>query len=148
MQVQLSLISLFCACNLEKLVAVRTAPGCSFVNDCEKGMAVLNVGLENVSLERSQMSEIPESHAKKASCMAKLREQSAKQGDFKEAWMESTKSPARIIEERFSRLKVGNSIVDIHKSASEHDICAFARCNQDPACSTKIIIMALHRRFI
>ena len=129
-------------------MAVRTAPGCSFVNDCEKGMAVLNVGLENFSLERSQMSEIPESHAKKASCMAKLREQSAKQGDFKEAWMESTKSPARIIEERFSRLKVGNSLVDIHKSASEHDICAFARCNQDPACSTKIIIMALHRRFI
>ena len=123
-QVQLSLISLFCACNLEKLVAVRTAPGCSFVNDYKKGMAVLNVGLENVSLERSKICEIPESLAKKLSCMVELREQSAKHSDFKEAWMESTKSPARIIEERCSRLKVRNPPVDIHKLASEHDICA------------------------
>ena len=114
MQVQLSLISLFCACNSEKLVAGRTAPGCSFVNDCEKGMAVLNVGLENVSLERSQMSEIQESHAKKASFMSELREQSTKHRDFKEAWMESTKPPTRIIEERFSRLKVGETPVEVH----------------------------------
>ena len=78
MQVQASLISIFCACNLEKLVAVRTAPGCSYVNDCEKGMAVFYVGLENTSLERGPMEANSETRAENANCMSELRAKAEK----------------------------------------------------------------------
>ena len=36
--------------------------------------------------------------------------------------MESTRQAARIVEARFSRLKVGNSPVEIHQPASEEDV--------------------------
>lgn len=50
--VRLSLICLFVDLNLDMLVAGRCAPGQSFTNPAERIMSILNLGLQNCSLER------------------------------------------------------------------------------------------------
>ena len=54
LSVQLSWIALF---RKLKLVAVRTAPGQSFINPVERVMSLLNVALYGVSLERTRMDD-------------------------------------------------------------------------------------------
>ena len=50
--VKVSLIALFKATNLDMIIAGRCAPGQSWMNPVERVMALLNLGLQNVSLER------------------------------------------------------------------------------------------------
>ncbi|XP_053407150.1 uncharacterized protein LOC123547869 isoform X1 [Mercenaria mercenaria] len=50
-------ICLFREFDLDMLIAVRCAPGQSYVNPAERVMSVLNFGLQNVATERQQMDE-------------------------------------------------------------------------------------------
>ena len=39
------------------LVAIRTAPGYSYRNSVEKTMSILNIGFQNMSMERAAVSQ-------------------------------------------------------------------------------------------
>ena len=57
--------------NLESLVAIRTAPGHSYLNIVERIMSILNIGFQSVALERS---EIPsDEEIKKCKNLSDLR---------------------------------------------------------------------------
>ena len=55
--VKMSLTALFIATDLDMLVACRCCPGQSWMNPVERIMSLLNLGLQNVSLERDACSE-------------------------------------------------------------------------------------------
>ena len=55
--VQVSLLALFFRLNLDMLIAVRTCPYQSWTNPAERVMSILNLALQNVSLERKEMDE-------------------------------------------------------------------------------------------
>lgn len=55
--VQVALLALFIRLNLDVLITVRTCPYQSWSNTAERVMSLLNLALQNVSLERQAMSE-------------------------------------------------------------------------------------------
>ena len=55
--VKLSLIGLFKDLNLDRLVALRTAPGNSWANPVERIMSIINLGLQGVGVMRTAGSE-------------------------------------------------------------------------------------------
>ena len=54
--VKIPQIMLFKELGLESLVAIRTAPGHSYTNIVERIMSILNIGFQNVALQRSETS--------------------------------------------------------------------------------------------
>ena len=52
--VKILLILMFKQLKLDSLIVIRTAPGKSYVNIVERIMSALNVGFQNVALEREQ----------------------------------------------------------------------------------------------
>ena len=52
--VKISLILMFKQLKLDSLIAIRTAPGQSYVNIVEQIMSILNIGFQNVALEREE----------------------------------------------------------------------------------------------
>ena len=57
--------------NLESMVAIRTAPGHSYLNIVERVMSILNIGFQNVALERSEVPSDEE--IKKCKNLSNLR---------------------------------------------------------------------------
>ena len=55
--VQLALISLFFALDLDLLIALRTAPHNSWANPVERIMSVVNIGLQGVGVMRQKVGE-------------------------------------------------------------------------------------------
>lgn len=68
-------ICIFKELDLDMLVLCRCAPGQSWINPAERVMSILNIGLQNCSLERSACDEQSEKDFKKASSMSQLRAQ-------------------------------------------------------------------------
>ncbi len=56
-KVQLGLIAVFKILNLDCLVAMRGAPGQSWLNPAERIMSILNIALQNCSTEREEMDK-------------------------------------------------------------------------------------------
>ena len=52
--VKIPLLILFRELRLQPLVAIRTAPGHSYINTVERIMSILNIGFRNVALERKE----------------------------------------------------------------------------------------------
>ena len=55
--VRLGLLSSFLELDLDTMVVMRTTPTQSWANPVERGMSVLNLGLQGVSLARQEMTE-------------------------------------------------------------------------------------------
>ena len=71
--VQVALLALFIQLNLDVLIAVRTCPYQSWSNTAERRMSLLNLALQNVSLERQAMSEECEKLVHNVKTMKELR---------------------------------------------------------------------------
>ena len=51
---KIPLLILFSELCLQLFVAIRTAPGHSYINTVERIMSILNIGFQNVALERKE----------------------------------------------------------------------------------------------
>ena len=51
-------VCLYKELNLDMLIHARCAPGHSYTNPVERVMSILNLGLQNVSMERKEVSKI------------------------------------------------------------------------------------------
>ena len=71
--VKVAHICLFQELNLDMLILARCAPGHSWINPCERVMSILNLGLQNVALARSESDTQTEDLIKKCNSMAELR---------------------------------------------------------------------------
>ena len=97
-------ICLFKQLDLDMLIAVRCAPGHSYVNPEERVMSILNYGLQNVAIERQQQDEQTEKMLSKSNSVASLRESLKKHPELKPKWIESIEPVQSLIENRFMRL--------------------------------------------
>ena len=71
--VRLGLLALFLELDLDMMVVMRTALTQSWANPVERGMSVLNLGLQGVALSREVMAEEYEQEFKKCNVMSAVR---------------------------------------------------------------------------
>ena len=100
--VKCSNICLFKEFNFDMLMHLRCAPGQSWINPAERVMSILNLGLQNVSLQREKGSERVEAVLRQCGSMADIRSKI----DVKPDWFGLLEPVQRIIRNRFCRLKL------------------------------------------
>ena len=96
--------------NLESLVAIRTAPGDSYLKIVERVMSILtilNTGFQNVALERSEVPSDEE--LKKCKNLSDLRSKSG----IKKDWQISAAPLINTLEQRTSRLALKDEPSDV-----------------------------------
>lgn len=122
--VQLAYILLFISLDLDLLVTARTAPSHSYYNPAERCMSILNLALQNVSLERCAMLDDQEFRVKSRSTMKARRDIALRQGDMKDALIQSVEPVITNVKARFGRLKYQEESVRIHDAAKDEEIDA------------------------
>ena len=98
--VKIPLIMIFKKLQLQSLVAIRTAPGHSYVNIVERIMSILNIGFQNVSLERKETNS--DADIKKCKNLVDLRSNPG----IKKDWQDSLAPLVKTLEDRTSRLSL------------------------------------------
>ena len=86
-------IIIFKELNLGIYILARCAPGLNWINPAERIMSILNLGLQNVSLERQQGSEVTEKVLKDCKSMNDIRKLAEESPGMKNVWAESVTSP-------------------------------------------------------
>lgn len=120
--VQLSLIALFLALDLDFICAVRTAPSHSWSNPVERIMSILNLGLQCVGLMREKGDDEFEKVAAKCNSLSTLREAAKKDPAFQEAAVDSLTHVKSLLVQLLDRLQLkGNKFIPFFP-ASEDDI--------------------------
>src|SRR5215475_1427727 len=89
LRVQLSLIAMFKALDLDYLVAIRTPPGHSWKNPVERIMSILNLGLQCVGLMRQEMDIGSEEIMTQCNSMNDIRKAAEKTPSLKKNLKES-----------------------------------------------------------
>jgi hypothetical protein len=74
LRIQLSLIAIFIALDLDYLVALRTPPGHSWKNPVERIMSILNLGMQSVGLMRAKMNDENENLINNCNNIEEIRE--------------------------------------------------------------------------
>ena len=98
--VKIPLLIIFRELRLQSLVALRTAPGHSYINMVERVMSIFNIGFQNVALERKE----PPSDGVIKNC--KNMEDLQKNQGIKQDWQDSVKSLIEMLEQRTLRLSL------------------------------------------
>ncbi len=96
LSVQVSLICLFQALDLDFLIAARTAPHNSFRIPVERIMSLLNIGLQAVGIMREKPSDQFEAILKSANSMEDIRKIATKADNFKEEFISSLLPPLEL----------------------------------------------------
>lgn len=120
--VKIAYIAVFIALDLDLLIAARTAPFHSYSNPAERCMSLLNLGLQNISLQRNAMDGNMEYMVKSASTLKKLRDLSERQPNVKTALEESLEPTLSLLKHRFSKLKLHDRRVVVHDAATLEEI--------------------------
>ena len=123
-KVQMSLLALFLAMGLDMLVAARTCPGASYLNDAEKSMGLLNVALLGVSTERAPMANQLEELAGRHAKMAKKRKRLKGNTEFERAYAKSMQQPISRIKSRMRQLEYNGRAVDVLEPATTGDVAS------------------------
>lgn len=118
--VQFASILEFIALDLDLFVACRTAPHQSYNNPAERVMALLNLGLQNVSLTRQEMDAGFEMQMKSLSSMRAIR--NCKRNSLIDALKSSMNAPIQVVKDIFSRLKRSNGEVIVHDACSDNEM--------------------------
>ncbi|XP_066934136.1 uncharacterized protein [Clytia hemisphaerica] len=132
--VKIPLILMFKQLKLDSLIAIRTAPGQSYVNIVERIMSILNLGFQNVALEREESPSDQE--IKKCGDLSELRQKPI----IKDDWQKSVQPLIEVLTARTKRLSLKNVPFKVHNAASEQSIEEFIESSADidPALPTKI----------
>ncbi|CAG2197878.1 unnamed protein product [Mytilus edulis] len=120
--VQLSLIQLFIALDLDMLIALRTALNHSWMNPAERCMSILNLSLQHCALSRKEMPETFEKAVKHKSTLTAVRNLAFIKTGFREAYDESIKSVIDIVNSRFERMRFKDDYLTTYKGVTENQI--------------------------
>ena len=120
--VQVSLVCLFLRLNLDMIVAVRCAPHQCWTNLAERCMSILNLALQNVALQREPMPDDLEKCVSDVSTLSDLRGVASKKPEFRAAYLKSMQSVIDLLNGRFSRMKLKESLLTTYPGASDRDI--------------------------
>ncbi|VDI56462.1 Hypothetical predicted protein [Mytilus galloprovincialis] len=120
--VKLDLIVLFKKLNLDTLIAVRTAPGHSWLNPAERVMSILNLAIQNCALTRAETGSNFEQVLKSANSMSEIRTKATKCPGLKEAWIGSAKAVTEILDNRTSRLTLKEKPFTVEEAVTAEDV--------------------------
>lgn len=123
--VKLALIVLFKELNLDTLIAVRTAPGHSWLNPAERVMSVLNLAIQNCAFSRAESGSNFEQVIKSANSMSEIRTKATKYPGLKDAWVDSVNSVKEVLENRTRRLNLKEKPFTVEEAAKAEDVEAF-----------------------
>ncbi len=98
--VKIPLILMFKQLQLDSMIAIRTAPGQSYVNCVERIMSILNLGFQNVALERDESPSDQE--IKKCRDLSELRQKPT----IKDDWQKSVQPLIEVLTARTKRLSL------------------------------------------
>ena len=120
--VQLSLIALFFMLDVDLLIAVRTAPGHSWVNPVERLMSLLNLAYQNVAHSREYCSADVEQKLKRCNSMADIRKLSENDESVREAWPKSVQPMIDVLNDRAKRVALKGKKFDVLAPALHEDV--------------------------
>src|SRR6266540_1869365 len=103
LRVQLSLIAIFKALDLDYLVAVRTPPGHSWKNPVERIMSILNLGMQSIGLMRVKMSEECENIINTCNNIEDIREKAKESSQLENELLESLQPTIELLSSIFER---------------------------------------------
>lgn len=126
LSVQLSLINLFLALDLDFLCAARTAPFHSWRNPVERIMSILNLGLQSVGLMRTEMSPEYEACIKNLKSLSQVRSMAEKKSFVRDETVDSVQSAKVLLSEVFQRLQLKEKNFEVFTPASLSDIGSFS----------------------
>ena len=128
LQVKCSLIALQRLLKINLLSALRCSPNGSYVMTAERVMPLLNLGLQNMTLERAPMAQVDdvdlEALVASDNSMAAVRERDSanKHLNLKAAWLKSMDAPLAAVKERFERISLKGNRFKVMRSVTEEDI--------------------------
>jgi len=127
--VKCATLCLFKELNLDMIILARCSPGHSYINPAERVMSILNLGLQNVSLQRKPCDAEFETQLKRCGSMADLRKLEKKKPDLKqkEVWLDSVEPVQSFIRNRFLRLSLKDKPFLAMDPVSELEIDIFKR---------------------
>ena len=123
--VQISLICLFLQLDFDFLCSSRTAPYHSWCNPVERVIAILNLGIQCVSLARTEMPEAYESEIRKCNTLGELRKIAEKKKGFESIVQDRLSNVKVLLCSIFSRLTLKDKSIRIFHLASNKDISQF-----------------------
>lgn len=121
--VKLSLVQLFINLNLDMLDAIRTAPNHSWMNLAERCMSILNLALQHVALARNEMESEFEVDVKHKTTLGAIRNMANVKPGFKDAYKESIGDTINLVNSRFKRIKLKESL-EVYTGVLDEDIMA------------------------
>lgn len=120
--VQIALIGLFIALDLDLLVAARTAPCQSYNNPAERCMSLLNMALQHTSFQRGKMTEGLELRVKSLGSMKKIRDAAKREPALETGLIQSLEPVLAQLKQLFSQLKFLDDKVITHDAATNQEI--------------------------
>ena len=122
LRVQLSLIAMFKALDLDYLVAVRTPPGHSWKNPVERIMSILNLGMQSIGLMRVKMSEECENIIKTCNNIEDIREKAKESSQLENELLESLQPTIELLSSIFERQSLKEEKFQTFEAATKQDI--------------------------
>ena len=104
------------------IITLRCCPTQSWVNPTERIMSILNLALQNCSLERKEMGENFEITMKGVNSMNHLRNLSKRKVGLRESFQESMKPVREIVNSRFECMALKDSKVVTFESSSFENV--------------------------
>lgn len=106
-------ICLFREMNLDMYIHVRCAPGHSWTNPAERIMSILNIDLQNVSMERKEAGREIEMLLKGCNSMSKIREKCSSNATLREGWTQSVEPLQSLVSSCFRRLNLKSEPIQV-----------------------------------
>ena len=120
--VQVALLTLFICLDMDMLIAIHTCPYQSWTNPAERVMSILNIALQNVSLQRSKMDDNSEILTKNASNMHMIRRLIEKHPELQPQIDATLKPVQELLSNRFERMKLRDRNFKSCEVATEAEI--------------------------
>jgi len=122
LHVQLSLIAIFKALDLDYLVAVRILSGHSWKNPVERIMSILNLGMQSIGLMRVKMSEECENIINTCNNIEDIREKAKESSQLENELLESLQPTIELLSSIFERQSLKEEKFKTFEAATKRDI--------------------------
>ncbi|GBC01659.1 hypothetical protein RclHR1_04280016 [Rhizophagus clarus] len=122
LRVQLSLIAMFIALDLDYLVAVRTPPGHSWKNLVERIMSILNLGMQCVGLMRQKMSEEMEKLISGCNSLEDMREKAKTNHQLEKELLQSMEPIRVLLSNLFTRQSLKDEFFKVFEPATKTEM--------------------------
>src|ERR1043165_1839203 len=122
LRVQMALIAIFLALDLDILIALRTPPGHSWKNPVERIMSTLNLCLQCIGLMRNKMDEDFETIINNCNSMDNIRNESKTYPSIIDKLHTSLQPTIGLMEDIIKRLELKEEPFSIFKAATDVEI--------------------------